>query len=93
MKEAVQQIIEEVNLRVVKNYKKMSITQLSSELREAMEFERETFLKIEELEKRGTENELIHYAKVICKNTTGREISEIQEAYLAKIDTEYLNSK
>ena len=93
MKEAVQQIIEEVNLRVVKNYKKMSITQLSSELREAMEFERETFLKIEELEKRGAENELIHYAKVICKNTTGREISEIQEAYLAKIDTEYLNSK
>ena len=93
MKEAVQQIIEEVNLRVVKNYKKMSITQLSSELREAMEFEREIFLKIEELEKRGAENELIHYAKVVCKNTTGREISEIQEAYLARIDTEYLNSK
>jgi len=93
MKEAVQQIIEEVNLRVVKNYKKMSIPQLSSELRDAMQFEREIFLKIEELEKRGAENELIHYAKVVCKNTTGREISEIQEAYLAKIDTEYLNSK
>jgi len=93
MKEAVQQIIEEVNLRVVKNYKKMSVLQLSSELREAMEFEREIFLKIEELEKRGAENELIHYARVVCKNTTGREIAEIQEAYLAKIDTEYLNSK
>jgi len=93
MKEAVQQIIEEVNLRIVKNYKKMDIMQLSSELRDAMEFEREIFLKIEELEKRGAENELIHYAKVVCKNTTGREISEIQEAYLAKIDAEYLNSK
>lgn len=93
MKEAVQQIIEEANLRVIKNYKKMSIMQLSGALRDAMEFEREIFLKIEKLEKNGAENELIHYAKVVCKNTTGREISEIQEAYLAKIDTEYLNSK
>ena len=93
MKEAVQQIIEEVNLRVIKNYEKMSIMQLSGELRDAMEFEREIFLKIEELEKKGAENELTHYARVVCKNTTGREISEIQEAYLAKIDTEYLNSK
>lgn len=93
MKEAVQQIIEEVNLRVIKNYEKMSIMQLSGELRDVMEFEREIFLKIEELEKKGVENELIHYARVVCKNTTGREIAEIQEAYLAKIDTEYLNSK
>ena len=93
MKEAVQKIIEEVNLRVIKDYNKMNIPQISSELRDAMEFEREIFQKIEELENQGAENELIHYARVVCKNTTSREISEIQEAYLAKIETEYLSSK
>jgi len=92
MKEAVQEIIEEVHLRVAKDYKKMSIEQLSGELRGAMEFEREIFQKIENLEKNGTENELTHYAKIVCKNTTGREISEIQEIYLEKIDAEYLGS-
>lgn len=93
MKEAVQKIIEEVNLRVIKDYKKMSITQLSGELRDAIEFEREIFQKIEELERNGSVNELTHYAKVVCKNTTSREISEIQEIYLEKIDVEYLRSK
>jgi len=93
VKEEIQKIIEEVNLRITKDYKSMNITQLSGELRDAMEFEREIFSKIEELESRGAEIELIHYARVVCKNTTGREISEIQEVYLEKIDTEYLKSK
>lgn len=92
MKEAVQKIIEEVNLRTTKDYNRMGITQLSGELRDAMEFEREIFQKIEDLENQGTETELIHYAKVVCKNTTSREISEIQEVYLTKIDKEYLRS-
>jgi len=90
MKEAVQKIIEEVNLRAIKDYKKMDIPQLSGELRDAMEFEREIFQKIEALENQGAENDLIHYAKIVCKNTTSREISEIQEVYLTKIKTEYL---
>jgi len=93
MKEAIQKIIEEVNLRVIKDYNKMNIPQISIELRDAMEFEREIFQKIEELEDQGAENELVHYARIVCKNTTSREISEIQEAYLAKIETEYLSSK
>jgi len=92
MKEAVQKIIEEVNLRTIKDYKKMNIMQLSSELRDAMEFEREIFQKIEDLENQGAENDLIYYARIVCKNTTSREISEIQEAYLTKIETEYLGS-
>jgi hypothetical protein len=29
---------------------------------------------------------------MICKNTAGREIVEIQENYFKKIDNEYLNS-
>ena len=92
MREAVQKIIEEVNLRAIKDYNKMNITQLSGELRDAMEFEREIFQKIEDLENQGAENELIHYARVVCKNTTSREISEIQEVYLTRIDKEYLGS-
>ena len=93
MKEEIQKIIEEVNLRVIKDYKRMNITQISAELRDVMEFERRIFSKIEELESRGAEMELVHYARVVCKNITGREISEIQEVYLEKIDTEYLRSK
>ena len=92
MKEAVLKIIEEVNLRTIKDYKKMNIQQLSGELRDAMEFERKIFQKIEDLEEQGAENDLIHYAKIVCKNTTSREISEIQEVYLTKIETEYLGS-
>ena len=90
MKDAVQKIIEELNLRSVKDYKKMDIQQLSGELRDVMEFEREIFQKIEYLENQGAENDLIHYARIVCKNTTSREISEIQEVYLTKIETEYL---
>lgn len=92
MKEAIQKIIEEANLRSIKDYKKMNIQQISGELRDAMEFEREIFQKIEDLEKQGVENDLIHYARIICKNTTSREILEIQEVYLTKIKTEYLGS-
>jgi len=58
-----------------------------------MEFERQTFQKIEDLEKKGIEQDMIKYAKIICQNTVQREITEIQEIYLKKIDSEYLNSK
>jgi choline kinase len=70
----------------------MNIEELSGELRGVMEFERSIFEKIEEMEKKGTESDLINYAKMIIKNTTGREISEIQEIYLEKIDRDYLSS-
>ena len=92
MKEAIQKIIEEINLRTIKDYKKMDIQKLSSELRDAMEFERGIFQKIEDLKNQGAENDLTNYARIVCKNSSGREISEIQEAYLIKIETEYLGS-
>jgi predicted transcriptional regulator len=85
-------LIEEMNLRVPKDYHKMKIEQLSKELRETMDFERQIFQRIEEYEKTGIEPDLVTYAKMICKNTAEREISEIQEFYFKKIDTEYLNS-
>jgi hypothetical protein len=89
--EEIRKLIEELNLRVSRDYQKMNAIQLSSELREVMEFERQTFQKIEELEVKGTEKDLTTYAKMVCKNTTEREIAEIQEVYLKKIDEEYLN--
>lgn len=88
--EEVQKIIEEMNLRVKKNYQLMTVEQISRELRESMDFERKTFQKIEELEQKGTEQDLVNYARIVCRNTTQREIIEIQEIYLKKIDTEYL---
>ena len=58
-----------------------------------MDFEQQTFAKIEEFEKDGVELDLTNYAKMILKNTTGREIAEIQEIYLKKIDSEYLKTR
>lgn len=89
--EQIQKIIEDVNQRQVKNYYKMKVEEISNELRETMKFEQEVFNKIDKLEKEGIKSELIKYAKMICRNTIEREISEIQEVYLIKIDKEYLN--
>jgi hypothetical protein len=88
----VRKLIEDLNLRVPKDYQKMDVKKLSGELREVMNFEQQTFQKIEEFEKDGIEQDLIIYAKMIVKNTTGQEISKIQEIYLKKIDSEYLKS-
>ena len=90
--EEIRKLIEEMNLRVPKDHHKMDTKQLSGELRDVMEFERSTFQKIEEFEKKGTEKDLTTYAKMICKNTAEREIAEIQKIYFKKIDNEYLNS-
>ena len=90
--EQIQKIIDDVNQRPVKNYQKMNIEEISNELREVMEFEQKVFQKIEELEDKGIKLELTKYAKMICRNTTEREISEIQEIYLSKIEKEYLNN-
>ena len=88
----IRELIEEINLRVPKDHQKMDTKQLGGEFREVMEFERDIFQKIEEFEKKGVEEDLTIYAKMICKNTVEREISEIQEIYFKKIDNEYLNS-
>ena len=88
----VKKLIDEANQREKKDYQKMNIEELSSELRGSMEFERKIFEKIEDMEKQDTESDLVNYAKMVIKNTTGREISEIQEIYLKKIDSDYLSS-
>ena len=88
----VRKLIDEANQRERKDYQKMNIEEISRELRGAMEFERTIFEKIEDMEKKGTKSDLITYTKMIIKNTTSREISEIQDTYLKKIDREYLSN-
>ena len=91
----IQELIEKITLRKsnLKNYEEMQIEQISKELRNIMKFEQESFEKIEEFEKTQNNSDLAKYAKMICRNTTEREITQIQEIYLKKIDREYFNSK
>ncbi len=58
-----------------------------------MKFEQDSFKKIEEFEKTQKNQDLMQYVKMISRNTTGREISQLQETYLKKIDEEFLNKK
>ena len=91
----IEKLIDEVSFRKSnsKDYKKMTMEQISQELRDIMKFEQESMEKIEEFENIQKNQDLAKYAKIICKNTTQREITQIQEIYLEKIDKNYLNSK
>ncbi|MBI1663256.1 MAG: hypothetical protein IS860_07165 [Nitrosopumilus sp.] len=91
----IQKLIDDISFRKSnsKDYKKMTAEKIGKELRDVMKFEQESFKKIEEFEKTQDNPDLIKYAKMICKNTTQREIAQIQEVYLEKIDEEYLKSK
>ena len=91
--EDIKKLIEEINLRKSKNYEQMKIEEISKELHNTMEFEQNVLKKINLFENDHQEPDLIKYARIICRNTIERETSLIQEAYLKKIDSEYLNSK
>lgn len=92
--EEIQNFVNMINMRDSnsKEYQKMKIEELSAEVREVMKFQQESFQRIEEFEIKGIQQDLIKYTKMICKNTTEREILKIQEAYLEKIEKEYLKS-
>jgi hypothetical protein len=91
----IEKLIDDISFRKSnsKDYKKMSTKEISQELRDIMKFEQESMKKIEEFEKIENKQDLVKYVKIICKNTTQREITQIQEIYLQKIDKDYLNSK
>ena len=91
----IQKLIDEINFRKSnsKNYEEMKAIEISKELREIMKFEEESFKKIEEFEKTQKNQDLVQYAQMISRNTTGREIAQLQEIYLKKIDEEFLNKK
>jgi len=88
-------LIDEINIRKSNpgDYKKMKAEEISREFKDIMKFEQESFKKIEEFEKTQKNPDLIQYAKMICKNTTDREIAHIQGIYFKKIDEEFLSSK
>lgn len=92
--EKIQNFINMINTRSSnsKEYQKIKIEELSSEIREAIKFQQELFQRIEEFEVEGVQHDLIKYVKMICKNTIEREILKIQEVYLKKIENEYLKS-
>jgi len=91
----IQKLIDEISFRKSnsKNYEEMKAIEISKVLREIMKFEQESFKKIEEFEKTQKNQDLVQYAKMISRNTTGREIAQLQEIYLKKIDEEFLNKK
>ena len=91
--ENIKKLIEEINLRKSKNYEQMKIEEISKELHNTMEFEQNILKKINIFEKEYEDSDLIKYLKIICKNTIERETILIQEIYLKKIDSQYLNSK
>ena len=92
--EEIQNFVERINARSSnpKEYQKMKIEELSAEIREAIKFQQESLQMIEDFEVKGVQQDLIKYAKIICKNTIEREILKIQEIYLEKIEKEYLKS-
>lgn len=91
----VEKLINEISFRKSKSkdYQSMRAEEISKEFKEIMRYEQESFKRIEEFEKTQQNSELIEYAKILCSNTIAREISDIQEIYLKKIDEEFLNSK
>lgn len=88
----IQKLIDEISFRKTdtKNYEKMKVEEISKELRNIMKFEQEAYKKIEEFRKSHDNQDIVEYAKIISRNTTAREITELQETYLKKIDEEYL---
>jgi hypothetical protein len=91
----IEELINEITFRKSnsKDYQSMRAVDISKEFKEIMRYEQEAFKRIEEFEKTQQNSELIEYAKILCSNTIAREISDIQDIYLKKIDEEYLNSK
>ena len=91
--EDLKKLIEEISSRKPKNYEQMEIEVISKELHNTMEFEQNVLKKINLFENNHQDEDLIKYAKMICRNIIERETILIQNAYLEKIDSEYLNSK
>ena len=90
--ENIKELIEEINSRKPKDYEKMSIKEVSNELHKVMEFKQVIVKKIKLFEDDHQEPDLIKYAKMIYKKIIERETILIQETYLKKIDSQYLNS-
>ena len=91
--ENIKKLINDINSRKTKNYERMKIDDISKELHSVMEFEQNILEKINTFENDHQDLDLIKYTKMICRNIIERETILIQDAYLKKIDSKYLDSK
>jgi hypothetical protein len=91
--EDIKKLIEEINLRKPKNYEKMKIEEINEELHNTLEFEQNILKKINLFENKHQDEDLIKYTRMICRNIIERETILIQDEYLKKIDSQYLNLK
>lgn len=91
----IEKIIDQISFRKSKSedYDIMEIDEISKELQDIMKFERESLEKIEDFGKIQKNQDLTDYLKMISRNIMQREITQIQEIYLKKIDEQYLNLK
>lgn len=93
--EEIRNIISKTQFRYLENnkFETMSIWELSQRLRDAITYEQEINEELEKFEKNGASKDVIQYAKFVCKNSTQKQISAIQEAYLKELDRKYLKQK
>jgi hypothetical protein len=91
----IENLVNEINSKdqELKDYQSMKIEELSDEIRRIISTQYETIQRIEELELKGIQSDLIKYAKIICRNSTERRIAQIQKIYFDKIDIKYRNHK
>lgn len=91
----IREIITQTQLKYSEKeeFKTMSIEELSQKLRDAISYEQEINEELEKFEKKGASQDIIRYAKFICKNSTQKQISAIQDAYLKELDRKYLKPK
>lgn len=92
--EDIRKLIDETQVKCTnpQQLESMSIEELSKELREMMKYEQEIDEKLEYFKATATDD-VINYAKMVCKNSTQKQILAIQEAYFEKLDEKYLNVK
>lgn len=60
----------------------MKVEDISRELKDVIKFEQESFKKIEQFKKAQHNLGLTQYAKMICRNTTQREIEQKIKKYI-----------
>jgi len=90
----VRKLIDETQTKCIKPQELglMSIEELSKELHEMIKYEQEIDERLADFKLQASDD-VINYAKMVCKSATQKQILAIQEAYFEKIDKKYLNAK
>lgn len=76
----------ESSIKSPQTYERMSLEELSFELRKAMISQNTIQESIENFEEKGINSDFIEYARIVCANITQRQMTMIQENYFEKLD-------